>query len=108
MRDVLAAISIARSLHRNANPLGHKMKGFAPLHDQGRPRMMREDEYRRVIHRIVSPPTSPALVEPRPPHRSKHIPAHDPGAKIEKPARGKGFVLAISERWKEPEERYRE
>src|SRR6185503_656197 len=41
--------------------------------------VMRQDEHRRVIGRVLSPPAVPRFVGPRPPYRAEHVATHDPG-----------------------------
>src|ERR1700680_4084556 len=42
--------------------------------------MARQYEYRVVVRRVVSPPTLPFLVGPRPADRAEHVAPHDRGA----------------------------
>src|SRR2546430_17359358 len=45
-------------------------------------RMAGEYEHRHMIRRSTTPPALPALVRPRAPDWSEHIPAHDPCAGV--------------------------
>lgn len=69
--------------------LGDEMKGRAALHYEWRTRMMSEHEYRRMIHWVITPPTSPTLIKPGTADWSEHIPAHYPSTHIAETARGK-------------------
>jgi hypothetical protein len=51
--------------------------------------MMGEHENRLMIHGVITPPTSPALIKPGTADWSEHIPAHNPGAYIVETPRGK-------------------
>src|SRR5215472_1918981 len=57
--------------------------------------MVRQDERRSVIGRIVSPPALPAVVQPFPTHRTEHVPAKDEGTEAIHRAVGKGVVHAL-------------
>ena len=90
--DILSVGGFARSFEGDAYSLGDEMKGRAALHDEWRPRMMSEHENRLLIHRVITPPTSPTLIEPGTADGSEHIPAHDPGTDIVETPRGKVVI----------------
>src|SRR5580700_10709232 len=80
--DILSVGGIASSFKRDANPLSHEMKGRASLHYEWRTRMMSEHKNLRMVNRVLTPPTSPALIKPRTAHWPEHISAHNPGTNI--------------------------
>jgi hypothetical protein len=87
--DILSVGGFAGSFKRDVNPVSNEMKGRAPFHDEWSARMMSEHENRLMIHRVITPPTSPALIKPGTADWSEHIPAHNPGAYIVETPRGK-------------------
>lgn len=100
--DILSFGGGARLFECDANPAGHEMKGRAALHDEWSPGMMREDENRLMIHRVIAPPTFPRIIQPGTADGPEHIPAHDPGADIVETPRGKvvidsGLAVFVSE-----------
>jgi hypothetical protein len=54
--------------------------------------MIREHENRLVIHRIVTPPTSPTFIQPGAANWPEHIPAHNPSAYIVETPGGKVVI----------------
>src|SRR5262245_22313840 len=62
------------------NALGDKSKLCASGHLQWWPRMMGQNEDRRVIGRLLAPPSSPTLIRPRASDGAEHIPTQNPGA----------------------------
>src|SRR5579862_6833827 len=68
------------------------MKGRASLHYERRTRMISEHENLRMVNRVLTPPSSPALIRPGTAHRPEHISAQNPGANIVEAARGKVVV----------------
>jgi hypothetical protein len=90
--NVLSTGSRHRLLKGGADAVGDKMEYRAAFHYERRPRVRCEDEHRRVVRRLLTPPSSPRVVWPRPPNRSKHVPAHDPRADGGHTARGKVVV----------------
>jgi hypothetical protein len=90
--DILSVGGIASLFKRDANPVSNEMKGRASLHYEWRARMISEYENLRMVNRILTPPSSPALVRPGTAHWPKHISAHNPGANILEAARGKVVV----------------
>src|SRR6185436_10038846 len=52
------------------------------LHLEGLARMVREDEDRHAVRRLLAPPALPALIGPRSTHRAEHVAAQDPGAEV--------------------------
>jgi hypothetical protein len=45
-----------------------------------------------MIHRVITPPTSPTLIKPGTADWSEHIPAHDPSTYIVEAPRGKVVI----------------
>ncbi len=90
--DVLSVGGIASSFKCDANPVGNEMKCRASLHDEWRTRMMSEHENLRMVNRVLTPPSPPALIRPGTAHWPEHISAHNPGANIVEAARGKVVV----------------
>ena len=80
--DVAAARRGARLFERGLNAVGDEAKLRAALHLERRARVMREDEHRRVIRRLLAPPAAPAIVGPRPAHRPEHVAPEDPRADV--------------------------
>ena len=70
------------------------MKRRPTLHSKVGPRVMREHKDRRMVGRIVAPPTFPGIVLPWTANRSEHIAAHDPCANILERLRGKIVIDA--------------
>src|SRR5438552_2034857 len=68
-------------LQRGVNPSGDKAKLRAALHPKRRSRVMRKYKDRRVIRRLLAPPAPPAVVGPRAPYWSEHVPPQNPGPK---------------------------
>src|SRR5207249_1762915 len=54
-------------------------------HLEGRARVMREDEDRHVIGRVLAPPASPGFVVPHDSDRTEHVPSHDPCTEVLEP-----------------------
>jgi hypothetical protein len=90
--DILSVGGIASSFKRDANPVSNEMKGRASLHYEWRTRMISEHENLRMVNRVLTPPSSPALIKPGTAHWPKHISAHNPGTNIVEAARGKVVV----------------
>src|SRR6478672_41655 len=65
----------SRLLQGGLNASRDEMKLGAARHLQRRARMVGQHEDGRVIRRLLTPPTPPALVRPRAAHRSKHVAA---------------------------------
>src|SRR5579864_648150 len=100
--DILSVGGSARSFQRGANAVSNEMKGGASLHYEWRTRMMSEHENLRMVNRVVTPPSAPALIRPGTAHRPEHIAAHNPGAHIAEASRGKvvvdpGLAVFVSE-----------
>jgi hypothetical protein len=68
------------------NAFGDEVERRAALHDEVGARVVRQHEYRAVVHRLVAPPALPLEVRPRPAHRAEHVAAHDPRADVPKPS----------------------
>src|SRR5262249_35220182 len=90
--DVLAVGGSRCPLKGGVNAVGDKVKRRAAAHGERGTGMVCEDEDRRVVGRIVAPPSFPALVEPRPADRPKHVASQDPRADVAETARRK-FVV---------------
>src|SRR5258708_39278989 len=69
-----------RLLERRVNAVGDEAELGAPRHLERRPGVVRQDEDRRVIRRLLAPPALPALVGPGPAHRAQHVAPEDPRA----------------------------
>src|SRR5690348_12535682 len=70
------------------------MKLGASRHLQRRPRVMRQDEDRCVIRRLVTPPALPAIIRPGPPNRTEHITPKDVGANPGKTFLGNSVIYS--------------
>jgi hypothetical protein len=70
------------------------MKGGAALHLNRRAWMVRENKYRFVIRRIVTPPALPLVIGPWAADRPEHIASQDPRADPVRRARRKIIVNA--------------
>ena len=90
--DILSVGGITSSLKCDANPVRNEMKCRASLHHKGRTSVMSEHENLRMVNRVLTPPSSPALIRPGTAHWPKHISAHNPGTNIVEAARGKVVV----------------
>src|SRR5262245_49812608 len=71
--DVAPRRGFLRLLERSVDSFGDEMKHGAAFHRQRRPRMMRQHEDRRVVRRLLAPPTLPTLVGPRSADGSEHV-----------------------------------
>jgi hypothetical protein len=76
--DVRVAGRGSCAIERCVDPVGHKVKDRAAFHLQRRPRVMCQNERRRVIGRILSPPSAPRFIGPWSTHGPKHVAAEDP------------------------------
>ena len=73
---------------------GDEVEGGSALHDEGLARVVGEYERRRVVGRIVAPPSLPRVVGPGAADRAEHVAAEDEGAEvIHRPVRE--FVVQI-------------
>jgi hypothetical protein len=90
--DILSVGGITSTFKCYANPVRDEMKGRASLHDERRTRMMSEHENFRMVNRVLTPPSAPALIRPGPAHWPEHISAHDPGTNIVETSSGKVVV----------------
>ena len=86
--DVFSVGRIGGSLQRHVDTIGYKMKGRAASHDDRFARMVGEHENRRVVRRVIAPPSLPGVIGPWPSDRPEHIAAQDPGTDIVKSPRG--------------------
>jgi hypothetical protein len=71
--NVAAARCCLRLLQSSVNAFSDKAELCASRHSEQRPRLMRQYEDRRVIRRLVAPPTFPAIVRPWTTDRTKHV-----------------------------------
>src|SRR6202158_3633387 len=92
--DILSVGGISSSFKRDANPVSNEMKGRASLHYEWRTRMISEHENLRMVNRVLTPPSSPALIRPGTAHWPEHISAHDPGTHIVAAPLGNVIVAA--------------
>src|SRR6266404_2347410 len=90
--DVAAARSSGRLLQSVMNAPGDKAKLRSSRHPKRRPRMMRQDEDRRVIRRLVAPPALPAVVRPRAADGAEHVAPQNPGTDSGKALLGNSVV----------------
>lgn len=90
--NILSLGSLASSFQRDVNSVSNEMKGRAALHHERRTRMMSEYENRLMIHGVLAPPPSPALIGPGTAHGAEHIPAHNPGTNVVETTRGKVII----------------
>jgi hypothetical protein len=90
--DILSVGGNASLFKRDANPVGNEMKGRASLHYEWRTRMISEHENLRMIYRVITPPTPPALIKLGTAHWPEHISAHNPSTNIVEAPRGKVVV----------------
>ena|SRR5664279_1113125 len=79
---------------RDGSTFRHEVKGRSAVHDKRWARVVRQHEYGDVIHRVLAPPTPPALVRPWTTNRPEHIPAKDPCADVLETSSGKLIVDA--------------
>src|SRR5690349_15982085 len=62
--DIAPGRGLLRLVQRRADAVRHEAELGPALHAKRRARMVREDEYRRVVRRLLAPPAFPALVRP--------------------------------------------
>src|SRR4051794_443397 len=93
--DVASSRGVACALERGVDTVRDEVERGAALHYDRLAGMVRQDERRSVIGRIVSPPALPAVVQPFPAHRTEHVPPKDEGTEAVHRAVGKGFVHAL-------------
>src|SRR6266576_6558641 len=78
--NVAAARCCLRLLQSSVNAFSDKAELCASRHSERRSRVMRQHEDRRVIRRLVAPPTFPAVARPWTSDRTKHVAPKNPGA----------------------------
>ena len=78
-RDGSVSRRLSSLRERRVDAVGDEVEGGAALHRHRIMRVMGQDVDRRVIWRILAPPTAPVLV-PFAADRAEHVPAHDVGA----------------------------
>src|SRR3954470_21553923 len=93
--DVTRSRGVARALERGVDPVRDEVERGAALQYDRLAGMVRQNERRSVIGRIVSPPALPVVVQPFPAHRTEHVPAKDEGTEAVHRAVGKGLVHAL-------------
>src|SRR5439155_410770 len=82
-QDVLVAGDVPRLVERGPDPVGDEEEGGASIHLDGFARMVREDEGRDVIRRVLSPPALPGRIfRPRAGPAPEHVPAHHDRADV--------------------------
>jgi hypothetical protein len=92
--NIFAFGGLAGAFKRDGSASRHKVEGGAPIHDKWCAHVVGQHEYRHVIHRVLAPPTPPALVWPWTTNRPEHIPAEDPCADVLETSSGKLIVDA--------------
>ncbi|SPE44519.1 hypothetical protein SBA7_40033 [Candidatus Sulfotelmatobacter sp. SbA7] len=80
--DIATGCSVHRPFQRGVNAVGHKVEGGASAHADRCARMFGQHENRRVVWRILAPPSLPSVVSPWSAHRAKHVAANDPRPNI--------------------------
>lgn len=90
--NIFASSGFAGAFKCDGSTFRHKVEGGAPIHDKWCAHMVGQHEYRHVIHRVLAPPTPPALVWPWTTNRPEHIPAEDPCADVLEASSGKLLV----------------
>jgi hypothetical protein len=73
---------VAGAIERLVNAAGDEVERRSALHLQRLARVMREDEDRRVVRRILPPPTAPGIGSPRTVAAAEHVAAHDVGPDV--------------------------
>lgn len=92
--NIFASGGFPGALKSDGSTFCHEVKGRSAVHDKRRARVVREYEDRHVIHRVLAPPTPPALVRPRTTNRPKHVSAKDPCADVLEASCGKLIINA--------------
>ena len=93
--DIAAARGIPRLPQRGVNTVGDEAKHSAALHHERRSRMMSQNEDRRVIRRLVTPPSFPAVIQPRASDGAEHVSTENPGADPGEPFRRDIVIYAF-------------
>jgi len=94
--DVLVLGRFSRFPERRVQSVGDEVEGGATLHHKGRPRMMCEHKYGRVVRRSVAPPAYPCVVLPRTANGPKHISSQYPGTDVFERLSGNRVVDAVA------------
>src|SRR5436309_11882494 len=87
--DAKPVAGCSRALERGVEPFGYQVERRPAVHLDWLVRIVSENEHRRVISRLVSPP-SPPLALPGPADRAEHVTAGRRGV----PARSAGYAAA--------------
>ena len=90
--DVSRPRCFTRTLQRGLGAVGDEVERRAAVHLDRRARMVREHEGGRVVGRIVTPPSPPAIIGPFAPDRAEHVPSHDEGTEAVHRAPGERVV----------------
>ncbi len=93
-RHVLAGRCLHRAFERGFDAVGHEVECGATVHLHGFTRVVRQDEHRRVVRRILAPPSPPRIVAPRTANGSEHVAPHDRCADVDVPPGGDVIVDA--------------
>src|SRR5438093_12999407 len=83
--NVLRAGGFPGACERSLDPVGYEMEDGAAFHLEGRARVMREDEDRHVVGRVLAPPASPGFDVPHDSDRTEHVPSHRPCTEVLEP-----------------------
>jgi hypothetical protein len=92
--NIFASGGFPGALKSDGSTFRHEVKCRSAVHDKWWARVVREHEYGDVIHRVLAPPTPPALVRPWTANRPKHISAEDPCADVLETSSGELIVYA--------------
>src|SRR5438045_2145339 len=75
--DIALARGLPGATERFLNSAGDEMKDGPAFHRDRLARVFRQHKHRRMIGRILPPPTAPLIVGPRPAHGAEHVSTHD-------------------------------
>jgi len=87
-------------LERRVNTIGYEMENRPASHLERRTGVMRQDEDRCVVGRLVTPPAFPVVIRPRSTDGPEHVSAEDPRADARESARGDIVVDACFARFR--------
>jgi hypothetical protein len=99
--DIFAACRLLRLLECGFDSVGDETKLRSAFHGDSCPRIVGQDEDRRVVRRLIAPPAPPTLVGPWPPDRTEHVSPKNPRSDTLEALNGKivihaGFPVAVS------------